>query len=75
MQAISITVDGVTVWQAGMWPSIDEAMAWMDKHDDLIGDIVTDLTNEHREADPDPNYWPDVDVTVTWINTVEELSW
>jgi hypothetical protein len=75
---LAILVDGVTVWSVGLFPSEAGAMKWMDEHDDLFGDLVTDFTNEAREDvrnAGEGNYWPDVDVVVQHMNEVSELGW
>jgi hypothetical protein len=75
---LAILVDGVTVWSVGTWPSEEEAVAWMDRHDDLFGDLVTDFTQEAREDvlnAGENNYWPDVDVKVQHLNLAEDLGW
>jgi len=72
--AISITANGVTVWQAGTWPTMKEAQAFLDEHDELIGDICTDLAEEYREGG-NPEDIADIDCTVVYINTPTGLKW
>ena len=72
--AIAITANGVTVWQTGTWPTIAEAAAFMDEHDELIGDICTDLAEEYREGGK-PEDIADIDCTITYINTPTGLKW
>lgn len=72
--AIAITANGVTVWQAGTWPTMAEAVAWMDEHDELIGDICTDLAEEYREGGK-PEDIADIDTIIVYINTPQGLKW
>lgn len=72
--AISVTANGVTVWQTGTWATIAEAAAFMDEHDELIGDICTDLAKEYAEGGGMGDI-AGIDCIITYINTPQGLGW